>query len=552
MNCIFCGTPLSEHDYCKGCGADTTLLKRIARISNLLYNQGLEKAMVRDLSGAIVCLKRSLKFNKDNIDARNLLGLVYYETGEVVSALSEWVISKNKSTQNNLADVYIAKLQSNKNQLDLINQTIKKYNQALLYCRQDNEDMAVIQLKKVLNQNPQLIKAYNLLALLHLKRQEYEKARKLLKRAAYIDATNTTTLRYLQEVEAATGISTSLDMKRKKKYAKEKVNKLTGTTTYMSGNEMIIQPTTFRDSSAVATFINIFLGVLLGGAVVWFLVVPGTRQSINASANKQVTDANSKMASEASKVQGLEDEISDYQAKVDAANQTMEEANAKAESYEELLAAADLYISNPNNQAQAAEALGEIKAESLSGAAQDLYDHMMEAISDYVYNDAINAANTAYTNKNYQEAIEQYEKALEAKPGDEWALLYLGHAYYAVQDTANADDVFNELIQKYPAREAEVRPYISGTSSGGTRRSGDDSQDTVGGDNAGDEDSREPGSGNGAGDEDGQGTGSGNGAGDEGGQGTGSGDNAGDEDSQEPGSSGDIDRTGGGRLGFVE
>ena len=125
MNCIFCGTPLSEHDYCKGCGADTTLLKRIARISNLLYNQGLEKAMVRDLSGAIVCLKRSLKFNKDNIDARNLLGLVYYETGEVVSALSEWVISKNKSTQNNLADVYIDKLQSNKNKLDLINQDRK-------------------------------------------------------------------------------------------------------------------------------------------------------------------------------------------------------------------------------------------------------------------------------------------------------------------------------------------------------------------------------------------------------------------------------------------
>ena len=418
MFCYNCGCHLSEHDFCTSCGADVSLYKKVIRVSNMFYNEGLEKAGVRDLSGAIVSLRQSLKFNKDNIDARNLLGLVYYETGEVVSALSEWVISKNKSTQNNLADVYIDKLQSNKNKLDLINQTIKKYNQALLYCRQDNEDMAVIQLKKVLNQNPQLIKAYNLLALLHLKRQEYEKARKLLKRAAYIDATNTTTLRYLQEVEAATGISTSLDMKRKKKYAKEKVNKLTGTTTYMSGNEMIIQPTTFRDSSAVATFINIFLGVLLGGAVVWFLVVPGTRQSINASANKQVTDANSKMASEASKVQGLEDEISDYQAKVDAANQTMEEANAKAESYEELLAAADLYISNPNNQAQAAEALGEIKAESLSGAAQDLYDHMMEAISDYVYNDAINAANTAYTNKNYQEAIEQYEKALEAKPGD--------------------------------------------------------------------------------------------------------------------------------------
>ena len=89
MRCIYCGTPLSAIDYCTGCGADVTLQKRIVRISNLLYNEGLEKASVRDLSGAISCLKRSLKFNKENIDARNLLGLVYYETGEVVSALSE-------------------------------------------------------------------------------------------------------------------------------------------------------------------------------------------------------------------------------------------------------------------------------------------------------------------------------------------------------------------------------------------------------------------------------------------------------------------------------
>ena len=88
MNCIYCGTPLSDIDYCTGCGADITILKRVARISNLLYNEGLDKARVRDLSGAIKSLKRSLEFNKENKDARNLLGLVYFESGEVVSALS--------------------------------------------------------------------------------------------------------------------------------------------------------------------------------------------------------------------------------------------------------------------------------------------------------------------------------------------------------------------------------------------------------------------------------------------------------------------------------
>ena len=117
MNCIYCGTPLSDIDYCTGCGADITILKRVARISNLLYNEGLDKARVRDLSGAIKSLKRSLEFNKENKDARNLLGLVYFESGEVVSALTEWVISKNLQPTRNLATEYINKLQANSNKL---------------------------------------------------------------------------------------------------------------------------------------------------------------------------------------------------------------------------------------------------------------------------------------------------------------------------------------------------------------------------------------------------------------------------------------------------
>ena len=268
MRCIYCNTPLAAIDYCPGCGADITIQKRIVRISNLLYNQGLEKASVRDLSGAIACLKRSLKFNKENIDARNLLGLCYFETGEVVSALCEWVISKNLQQEDNLADHYITQLQNNKNRLDTINQTIKKYNQSIEYCRQDHEDMAVIQLKKVIAQNPKLVKAHQLLALLYMKHQEYEKARRLLKKAAAVDNTNTTTLRYLTEIEEITGKSTSLGT-RKKRVASEKEEGMGGTLRYISGNETIIQPTTFRDSSTVATFINIVLGILLCG-LWWF------------------------------------------------------------------------------------------------------------------------------------------------------------------------------------------------------------------------------------------------------------------------------------------
>lgn len=459
MKCIYCGTPLSGIDYCTGCGADISLQKRIIRISNLLYNEGLEKATVRDLSGAIVCLKRSLKFNKENIAARNLLGLVYFETGEVVAALSEWVISKNMNVPDNAADLYIARLQANKNKLDAINQTIRKYNQALLYCRQDNEDMAVIQLKKVLAQNPKLIKAYHLLSLLYLKRQEYEKARKLLKKAAYIDATNTTTLRYLQEVEAATGISTSLDVKRKKKYAREeKVNRFTGTMTYKSGNETIIQPATFRESSAVATFLNIFLGLVLGGAIVWFLVVPATRQSIYAVANEQVTNANSKMASEVARVQDLEEEIEGYQAQIDEANATMEAANTKAASYEDLMEVSRLFISG--DQTAAAQALEQVDSESLDGTGEELYNAIMDNLRSLMYTNYRNTADQAYMSGDYATAAEYYQLAVETDPTNADALLYLGMSYYNQGNTTEADRVFNEFQQLFPARASEVEGYI--------------------------------------------------------------------------------------------
>ena len=44
------------------------------QIANSYYNLGLEKAKVRDLSGAAQCLKKSLHFSKYQTDARNLFG----------------------------------------------------------------------------------------------------------------------------------------------------------------------------------------------------------------------------------------------------------------------------------------------------------------------------------------------------------------------------------------------------------------------------------------------------------------------------------------------
>ena len=77
--------------------------KKIMHCSNYWYNDGLRKAQIQDLSGAILSLRQSLQYNKGNIAARNLLGLVYYGRGEVAEALVEWIISKNLKPRDNIA-----------------------------------------------------------------------------------------------------------------------------------------------------------------------------------------------------------------------------------------------------------------------------------------------------------------------------------------------------------------------------------------------------------------------------------------------------------------
>ena len=474
MKCIYCGAGSQEEEYCRICGADLTLPRRIIRISNLLYNQGLEKAQVRDLSGAISCLKRSLKFNKENTDARNLLGLCYFETGEVVNALVEWVISNNLNGRDNLAASYIKTLRSSKMRLDQYNTVIRKYNQSLVYLKQGNEDMALLQLRKVVSQNSKFVRAYQLLALEYIHTEQWEKARSLLKKAARIDNTNTTTLRYLTHVEEATGRTSLFGRRTRPRVERTAPPREDGqeekpreiSLRYVSGNDVIIAPTTFRDSSTVATFINIMLGILLGAAIVWFLTVPAIRQGANDKANKQVSDANTSLATITATVQDLQDAVDTANADTDTARKEAQSANDRVDSYTELLKVADLYVKG--DQIKTVEALGKLNAKDLDSEGKQLYDDLSAMVGDALFNQYYTEGTTAYVAGDYKEAAKQLQMAIDSDEkgtSDRYydALYYLGFAYLnaGMQDKAN--EIFQKFTDKYPDSASMVKPYMTGS-----------------------------------------------------------------------------------------
>ena len=174
---------------------------RARQLSWLYYNQGLEQAAARDLSGATIKLRQSLQLNKRNTQARNLLGLIYYETGEVIAALQEWLTSQHYQAKDNIAAEYISAVQKDHARLRTMTEAAGVYNKALQNCREGNDDIAAIQLRRIVTRNPHYVRAAQLLALIDIKEGKLGQAQRILRRINRIDRANPDTLRYLHEIE---------------------------------------------------------------------------------------------------------------------------------------------------------------------------------------------------------------------------------------------------------------------------------------------------------------------------------------------------------------
>lgn len=464
MKCYNCGNRLGNEDFCAACGADVRIYRRICHMSNTYYNEGLRKANVRDISGAITALNRSLKYNKRNIDARNLLGLCYFERGEVVPALSEWIISKNYESKKNIADEYISFLQSNPARLDTINQTIKKYNQALNFCYQNSQDLAIVQLKKVLSINENLISGYQLLALLYIELKDYEKARRTLLRAIRIDRNDITTQRYLKEINnLITEQSQNPDSKGGAPLPVQDI------ITYQNGNDTIIQPVGAKEKRGFSSIINIVIGLVIGIAISWYLILPQKITMATKENDEKFVAVSEELAGEKAshqesikKAETLESQNEELLRQID---ELTGEGGAASEN-DRMLRAVKMYLDDPSQSDSVMDELDNIGPDYLSDASEafrDLYSKMKEAAAGDAVKNYIDSAREALKTKDYKSAIEYYTKACQLVPENQDYLMDLAYAYRESGDTDNAVEIYRRIIDEFPGSQnaAEASEYLS-------------------------------------------------------------------------------------------
>lgn len=457
MKCYKCKAELSSSDYCTSCGADVKVYKKIIKSSEIYYNQGLAMAQMRELTSAADSLRHSLKLNKNNIKARNLLGLVYFEMGEAVAALSEWVISKNLQPTKNIADDYLSAVKKNSTRLDTINQTIKKYNQALLYAQQNSSDLAIIQLKKVLNLNPNLVKGHLLLALLYMKENEYEKAVKPLKKAMSIDKSNPLTIKYMNEVKKV------VDVNEKKA---EPVKKASEERKVFVGEDVILpQPTSYQESNAGGiTILNILIGIAIGAALMWFLVFPAKRQAIAEENNKQYAEISSQLELKSTTIATLESDKEILQKEKEDLEKELSTYKGKdgiIQTYESMLVAMDAYIQNDSIKTM--EALANVDTAVINSEDfKKVYEEIEEAAAQEATRTLYEQGYNRYRNGDYQTAIEVLAKAYEIGKEDAGVIYYLGRSYQRSGDSETGKKYLQEVIDKYPNTQyaSQAKDYI--------------------------------------------------------------------------------------------
>ena len=461
MNCPKCGREINRRrKRCEVCGQDTSGYERLLYISNSYYNKGLECARVRDLSGAIDLLKKSLEINKENTNARNLLGLVYFEMGEVVAALSEWVISQNFHSQDNDAAYFLKKVQSDTVAFDGMTQNIKKFNIALANAKRQDDDLAILQLKRVISQNPKFVRALLLLALVYMKNGEYEKARRCLVRVQKIDVTNVAALRYLEEIRLNTqqGGLVSFDSNKDVEEA--------------SHSSQIKPLASYREEKPNFTaFVTFFLGILIGVAVIYFMAVPNIRQSIKEEYNKKERNYSAVISTKDVEISTLNSNIRILENKIEDLERLIrrEEGYTLIDyepyidlmyAYQEYLKKETVTLEQTEQLLKDAQNLNMTDITDLSAVA--MYNDMLKKLSDRTGEFYLKEAMSLYGNKDTEGALLVFEQAYNYIPNHPEVLYHLARIYHEKGDLEQAQALYEIILEEHKnsARYKEAEKYL--------------------------------------------------------------------------------------------
>ncbi|MGL6173071.1 MAG: hypothetical protein ACRC1P_00470, partial [Cellulosilyticaceae bacterium] len=399
---IVCPYCKKTSEFAKECSYCHTNIKWVYDIyckSEVYYTKGYVCTTKGNLSQAKKYLRKAIYLNKYQIEARNLLGVIEFECGNIGEALKQWQISCAIQGDDNKATEYIATLKKNVKEVKKYKEANDLYNSALKYISQNSEDIAVIRLKKAIQLNPNFIEARNLLTLCLIERRHYQKAMEHISYVLKIDQCNSKALSYLKIVK--------LD-EIKRDLSQEQVN-------YTIANKKYCKPQKVLNRGQFLFTAILYFGIgmvcMLGVQV--GLILPNKTAGLESQIYELEGEKKSLEKDLEVLTQETNDQILNLQSTVEKQKKYADELqkNTNKLRQQQKLATAKEYA-NAREWTRAADELYNIAKEELEQTSQEEYENLKINVYQKATDELYNKGYSFYRVGNNVEALPLFEKSV--------------------------------------------------------------------------------------------------------------------------------------------
>lgn len=344
-------------------------------------------------------------------------------------------IDIEKFTQNNVVS-------------EKIINSVKSYNKAIEYLKTGSEDIAIIELKRVVSINPDFYEAVNLLGLCYAYTNQMDKAEDLFDKVAKGENNSIKAVEYLNYIGVGDNNFSKKNIKTKpvnkpnNELKKEPVKKGNYADENVQSEYLIFKKIGMLLNKPSVAGILSFISVLcLIVSIVLFISSTKGTEKVNTTAEPAI-DTQSTAAYDS-----VVEENKSLTKQLEAANVKLKQ-NELATSITQVsvlygqrkyVSAADLLLSLPVND--------------LSADLKTKYDDIKGDVLLKAANQLTNEGYTLYNSKKYSEAINKLEKVFTL--GDKWTfsdqtLYILGKSYVQVNELQKGVEAFQKLIDEYP------------------------------------------------------------------------------------------------------
>ena len=430
--------------------------REFRQISNRFYNVALDRAEKRDLFGATLLLKKSLSFNAKNVNARNLLALIFYEEGAITEAIVQWFASKDIfKNEVNPANEYLRKVQDDEKTNNYF-ESVRLYNMAIDDIESDKNDLAMMKLNRAVELNDHNVKAMFLLSILYLKLQDHIKAGHYLLKCQKIDNGNVHINEHMDYVIKNTKKGEVKEKRIEKVYSFKKLE-----------SDDAILPRKYIKLSENQKVIFILIGIIIGALSNSLIMQPTSNGSSSLASENQVIRY-------AELVNDQNKTIRDLTIENNELKTNYEDASVKLRAYEEQNKLFTSQYETLNS------IISDFDGGYISRAAKSYVELDKDAITDETLISLLNQARSriegigakrlcelgteSWNGGNKTAAISYYQLSLSINPDDPETMFLLARLYQNLDRLKEANALFDKIIAQHPEsnyarRSREARGY---------------------------------------------------------------------------------------------